>query len=380
MEPGKKIFSILISGFFILFLFLQIINDEFHFSKEKTISKSENRTLAAKPDFIIEKLDPFPKRYEKYYNDHFLFREEMNYYLNYFNYLFFNRSAMPEFCTVGKNGWLFLTLNEKPLYTGKVDFTKVQIDSIIKGLIDRNKWLSDQGIKLYVAIPPVKAEIYPEYLPDDYLHVEGLTSTEKITEAIKKHPEINFIDLVPPLIEGKKNERIYNLYDNHWNSKGAFIAYREIISKIRKDFPSTGYPERDDIIFKDTVHDGGNLATALNLQELLREKDFIPCIKNERGHPAKLAGYKAPPNWEWIFERVWQVDDGKLPKAVVIRDSYTNAMIPFLKENFSKSVYIFDEWQYRFHPEIIKNEKPDLVILIIFEPHLRNLLKPNINN
>ncbi len=375
MERGKRFYAVGISVLFLLLISFPLFNEALQFSKEKTVSKNEKRTLAKKPFFNLAKLDPYPVSYNIYYEDHFPFRSEMIQNYTYFIYKAFGKSNKPSYCVIGKQGWLYLTMNEKPVFTGKMTLKPSEIDSIVQGLEKRARWLAGKGIKFYVTFAPMKAEIYPEYLPAGYTRVKKGTITDKIIKALKDEPFVNFIELKPALLKAKKNDRLYNITDNHWNAKGAFVAYREIIERIKKDFPKTGYPTKTDVTFKDTVIQGGNLAAMLDLAEYLPETDYFPVIKNARARFGKTAGYKFPQLFDGYYEIVKETGDTSLPRALVIRDSFGGAIMPFLDENFSKTVYIFDAWTYGYNREIVENEKPSLVLLIIYEPHIHNLLE-----
>lgn len=76
---------------------------------------------------------------------------------------------------------------------------------------------------------------------------------------------------------------------------------------------------------------------------------------------------------EYEIIKQTNLTDGK--KILVIRDSFASFTIPFLSANFKESVYIFDSWQYKFHQNIIENENPDIVLLLIFEPHIHHILE-----
>ena len=60
----------------------------------------------------------------------------------------------------------------------------------------------------------------------------------------------------------------------------------------------------------------------------------------------------------------------KLPKALIIRDSFTNAIEDKLPESFSNSTLIWDVWCYELNEDIINNEKPDIFLTIIIETNL----------
>jgi alginate O-acetyltransferase complex protein AlgJ len=51
--------------------------------------------------------------------------------------------------------------------------------------------------------------------------------------------------------------------------------------------------------------------------------------------------------------------DASRPRAVVFRDSFGSALIPFLSEHFARALYL---WQYNFDPEVVLAERPTVVI------------------
>jgi hypothetical protein len=63
-----------------------------------------------------------------------------------------------------------------------------------------------------------------------------------------------------------------------------------------------------------------------------------------------------------------------LPRVLVFRDCFTDELIPFLSENFNRTVYVDT---HEFDLEIIKKEKPDIFIHQIIEKFLRALLLEN---
>lgn len=372
-RPGK-IFAIILTALFLCWISLVILNEPLQFYKEARISKSENRTLARKPLFNPGLLDPYPKAYETYFNDHFLFRPQLLRFNTLTNYFLYDKSPAPEDVTIGKRGWLYLAQKEKQVYTGKYMLNNRQIRDIVGELNRRAAVLKQMGTKFYVVFAPMKQVIYPEFLPPDLVHNPSGTVTEKIVEEIRKSGGINYIDLVQPLMEAKKYGRLYNKTDNHWNMLGAYYAYREIAEQIRKDFPAVKLVENSDFSFHDTIVPSGNLAIMTDLSDYMKENDIIPRFKRQRVKAGQKAGYK-PPNNELgdQFELVRVVKDTTLPTALVIRDSFTNALIPFLDETFRKTVYIFDGWHYSENKAIVDGEKPDIVLLIIFEPHISHL-------
>jgi len=374
MERSKKIFAIVLTALFLCWISLLLLNEPFQFYKEQKISKSENRNLARIPFFNPGLLDPYPKAYEAYFNDHFLFRPQILRFNTLTNYFLFHKSPSPNDVAIGKEGWFYLAQKEKKLYTGKYSLTNRQIIDIAWEFKHRTDHLQKKGIKFYVVFAPMKQDIYPEFLPADYIHSPSGTVTEKIVAAMKTCGGINYIDLVKPLMEARKYGRLYYKADNHWNKLGAYFAYREIAKRIREDFPAVKMIESSDVSFRDTLTRSGNLAIMTDLSDYIKEVDILPTLKHQRARTGRNAGYKPPQNdLGDDYELVRETGDVTLPRAVVIRDSFTNALKPYLDETFQKTVYIFDGWNYYENTEIIDHEKPDLVLLIVYEPHIHNV-------
>ena len=55
------------------------------------------------------------------------------------------------------------------------------------------------------------------------------------------------IDLRPALFDAKTRERVYHLTDTHWNERGAFVAYRQIIDALHAQKPAVppAWPRSD---------------------------------------------------------------------------------------------------------------------------------------
>ena len=68
-------------------------------------------------------------------------------------------------------------------------------------------------------------------------------------------------------------------------------------------------------------------------------------------------------------------EDPGLPRALVFRDSFLTAVIPFLSENFQYSKYYWNNWDADTPiAEMIASVRPDIVI----EEVVERLIKRNI--
>jgi hypothetical protein len=111
---------------------------------------------------------------------------------------------------------------------------------------------------------------------------------------------------------------------------------------------------------------GWDLARMMGLDDVITEEDLrlVPVTPRR----AKIVDEdRRDENWNQgrvILER----DDPGLPAAVVFRDSFGSALIPFLAEHFRRSVYL---WQYDFDPQWIEKEKPQVVIWLMTSRRLQ---------
>jgi len=361
---------------FVILLLIPELNSVFGFISDT--ENLENRKLNDRPEFILAKLDPFPEAYEKYYNDHFFMRNFMNKLWSEFSIKYLKKSPSPK-SIIGKNGWLYMTERELETYLAKNLFSKSELDSFVTEISNRVKYLESIGTKYYFVVAPTKYSIYPEYLPNMYQIEQRKTRTDQIINALSDVQGVNIIDLRETLLKHKLDYEMFKHTDNHWNSYGAYFAYREIIDRIRDDFPDVipAYP-LDSFKIEELNVKGGNIATIINGEYIFRET-HQPEIKfiNQKiyeGNPGNYPVTKGFP-YPYEYEKVDSTALQNAPKVLIIRDSFGNALMPFLSANFSESVYIFDAWQYKLNKDIVDNEKPDIFIQLSLECHYHNLLK-----
>ncbi len=377
MKRLAHIYPVILSLFFIGWISIPLIYESFTKSKDAIISKMENRMLARRPLLNLTNLDSYPAAYEKFYNDHFFGRYELI-HLNTLlaGYYLFNRSPVPREVAFGSNGWLYTTNKEREVYDGRYNLPDDYVEAMAAELNERAIAYRKLGITFYVTVVPMKCEIYPEFLPTYYTHSLKPTFTDRVMAVLKKDSLFHLIGLKDALLDAKKTGEVYYRTDNHWNGLGAWYAYSVIINRIRLDFPAIKPLDRADFTFSDYRYAAGNLATLAGLQHFIKELIFLPHPLHARAQETSKFGYRPPPLFGYPaeYEVVRSIPDNSLPRIVVIRDSFFAPLIRLLSENFSRSVYIFDAWKYGPNYDIVLNEKPDIVLLEIFEPNLQNIL------
>ena len=376
MKRTHHIYSIILMAFFFIMISFVMMNELFHFYSPPQVLVMEKRNLSRKPIFNIYKLDLYPAAYNLFYNDRFPFRTKLiSYYAGVISLKLFHRSPYPDKVELGKEGWMYF-VSEGALHKGQFTLSDDQIGQIVAEIHKRAVYYHDKGIKFYMAIPPVKQEIYPEYLPRKYYKLPGKNVTEKIIDLISKDTLVNFVDMKSALLKAKKFGRLYYKTDNHWNALGGYYGYRAVMDRMKQDFPSLHPLETSDFKMQTKVVKGKNMAENMNITDYVQEEDLIPHMKIERAKEGKRKGYKPRPTFPYPqeFEIVREVKNSGIPIVVIVRDSYFYGMMPYIIENFRKTVILYDTFVYGIFDDAIRIEKPDLVFYMIYEPHVPNLI------
>ena len=356
--------NILLASFFIVVISLPLAANLTGTDGADPIA--ENRELAAFPTFdgTWRSLAAFPGDLGRWFDDHFGFRADLVRWDAEGRLFAFDTSASSAVMR-GKDGWLFYAddgatedvAEASPLDAGAVDNWRTTI-------VRERDWLRSRGTSFVFTIPPDKHVIYPEELPDAVGQAGLVSRTDQVLAALADSGVS--VDIRPPLLEAKKHDRLYHLTDSHWNDRGALVAYQAIIDAVRRQRPSVprAWPRSDfEAVSRETR--GRDLAGMLGLTRVLRETDLT--LVPRRPRQARVV---EPPGADPKAEEgllITEIPGSTLPKAVIIRDSFASALVPFLSEHFSRAVYV---WQKDFDATTVKEEQPDVVIHEIVGRHL----------
>src|SRR5262249_5565752 len=100
----------------------------------------------------------------------------------------------------------------------------------------RRDWLAARGIRYLLVIAPDKQTIYPELLPAA-LRPPAASRHDQLLAHLRPHPRVNVLDWREPLRQAKAGEQVYHRTDSHWNERGAFVAYQQILAALSAWFP-----------------------------------------------------------------------------------------------------------------------------------------------
>jgi alginate O-acetyltransferase complex protein AlgJ len=332
--------------------------------------EAENRQLAAFPalDRTWPSIVGWPAGLDAWFQDHFGFRSTLVRWYGISRYYGLRVSPSAEVVR-GKEGWLYYA-DDAGLddYTHDDLLPQGQIDNWRRTVVRARDWCRAHGVAYLFTILPDKHVIYPEYFDDHVLPATPLSRTDQVFTATSDTGVVE--DVRQALLAGKSHDRLYHVTDTHWNDRGAFLAYQQIIDAVHRQVPAVP-PARDRSEFKATSRmlSGRDLAAIIGLKWVIPEEDLqlVPKVP----HAYRVVD---PPG-EWATSGygriVTEIPGSTLPRAVIFRDSYVSALAPYFSEHFSRVVYL---WQYNFDADVVRQEHADVVIQEIVGRHLHNFI------
>jgi len=327
---------------------------------------AENRELAAFPRLTLSPttLTAFGNGFAAWFEDHFGFRARL---VRWHGELrLFGLGVSPSTAVLrGSDGWFFYADDE-----GVEDFTNAHLltaDEITtwrQQIVIARNWCRGHRLAYVFTIAPDKHVLYPEKMPHEVRQLQGTTRADQVLNAVSDTGVA--VDLRPVLFDAKRRERIYQRTDTHWNERGAYAAYEQILQAVRAQQPRVppAWPRAEFAATARDVH-GMDLAGMIGLTRVLREEDLrLQPLRRRQAVVVEPPGETADAE---VGRLVTEIPGSNLPRAVIFRDSFMSAVAPFLSEHFSRAVYL---WRNDFDPASIEAEHPDVVIQEIVGRHL----------
>jgi alginate O-acetyltransferase complex protein AlgJ len=331
----------------------------------------------ALPSLNLRAIGYYRETYERCFNEHFWFRHGLARLNSWTNMKVFGVSPSSRI-VLGRDSWLFyddpndgVSLRD---FRGLALLSEPDLRTMKNNVLELRQSLQKRGVRLLIIVAPNKHTIYPEYLPSHGpgTHRGIVTRLDQIADALKDSG-VDLIDLRKVLLSRKNSPYLlYSRTDTHWNAWGAFTAYEEIMKRV------TGKGLEVDVLrssdFRIECREGpgyGEMASMLGMSGLLHDSQVVmqplkaPSAMNGRASDRRISDPGREPTI------VKETKDRNLAKLVMFGDSFGTALIPYLSESFSRSVYIRTP---DVDLPIIDHEKPDLVILEMSERYLQRLV------
>ena len=304
---------------------------------DRTFSPVENRTLSKMPDFSWSALvdGSYTSRLEKYLEDQFPLRD----------------------------GWMGLK-NRYEYLLGKREFHGVYLcgDRLIHKIEDASraeqniaylqKLTELTDIPVYLGLIPTAAEVYRDQLPAGAENFDQAAYLKKVRESV---PDAVWVDM-EKWMDGASGVSLFYRTDHHWTSAGAWHGYAALMEAMGEPSEPLGTPETVSEDFYGTLYSSsgvhwlapdtieryvsGEGVTVENFEKGETHGLYVDSFLEEKDKYASFLGGNTP---LYIIRNPEAASEEKL---LVVRDSYSDAMAPFLSQYFAE-IHLVDLRYYR---------------------------------
>ena len=310
-----------------------------------------------------------------WFQAHFAFRQEYVTANAMLRAALFQESAA-ERVIMGTDGWLYYR-DSLADYQGTDLLSDRALYDIAHTAAMTQEYCGLLGIRYLFALAPNKATLYPEHMPYFVRHKASEQSNRSRLEAFMEAERVSYLDLAKTLEESAKEESpaitaeaavgtelaveetadvtesavaaegvdgteavdaaeavggrpnpgaLYHKRDSHWTAQGAAIAADAILNRLEiphRDYAKASYTVRKEF--------DGDLERMLFPAAAALEEDVFY-------EPAPAYGYTEPVESTFDFY-IHTVSGGAGKSLVMYRDSFGNAILPFLAEAWETAFF-----------------------------------------
>lgn len=342
----KKKSDYIIVVLFLVFIYgIAIAN---FLKEDKSYSEMENRMLAQEPELKLSDIvsGEYMEDYETYITDQFVARDT-----------FVNIKSISE-KALGKR------INND-VYYGKDGYLMEQFVSVDEELLEKNvkaigNFAEKTSAEILLAIIPGSVEINREklsaYMPD----LNQKEMIQQIYSSVSEHG-VACVDMYSSLWENRE-EALYYRTDHHWTSLGAYYgyqAYAEAVGLIPAELDKYTEKVRSEEFYGTLYSKVGafwikpdSISTYVDEDGI--EVEHIEGKTSQTGGLYDLSKLSGKDKYSMFLggnQPLAIIKTGKqnLPKLLVIRDSYSDSLAPFLTEHYSE-IYM---WDFRYNKESV---------------------------
>ena len=340
----------------------------FIFSPKPDYSSTENRYLQTSPEVTAEKLlsGDFGSAVETFFADSFPQRNTWVGLNAYTALAVGNNGASGVYNC--KNGYLI----NKPVSIEN------NLDKNIGAVADFAKSINTPTTVMLV---PSTGYIVDDVLPTFHDKYNDDEDISKISSTLSKD-KIGFVDLRERFkSEYKNGSQLYYKTDHHWTTKGAYTGYQELCkalgitpiddSTLKKDsypdfygttYSSSGFwltppdnieiwnnPKNSDRNISVKITEGANIKTSGSMY-------FTDHLKEDDKYPVFIDGNHA-------LTEITNTN-AKNGTILLIKDSFSHSLAPFLAENYSKVVLVDLRYYKESVSDLVTTYNPEQVVVL----------------
>ncbi len=307
-------------------------------------SEVENRYLQQFPEFTLDEFifGDFTTDFEKYTSDQFFMRDS-----------WITIKAATELASGKKEN--------NSVYYGEngvlvEEFIAPTAEKNLSDIEQINAFVESLDIPVYLSIIPGAVEIWAEKLPENAPN----DSQKAMIDEFYSNTTANTVDMYSALY-AQKNEYIFYQTDHHWTSLGAYYGYTAIAEAMGfKANPLENYiVDTVSTEFLGTTYStsGFTWVGADKIETFVPEYEGLKITNYSTGVPVESPMYdtsylEKKDKYAMFFGGVTpllEIETGNSdePTLLILRDSYTDSLSPFLLDHFSK-ISIIDLRYYNY--------------------------------
>ena len=339
-------------GVFMCLFFILLCVPVLHIS-DATKSDTENRMLATRPTLFVDGTinNKFGTEFDAWFNDRFFGRTALVALNDTLAHS--GGDSGNDMVLIEEDNWLFLR-DGLSGYTNYKQFSDTEMQKMSKYLVDINNWCKQHNKKFVFVIAPDKNKIYGEHISVvNKFRPDEQSSTAQFRQYLLEHTDVTMLYLRDILLAHKPDGLLYYKNDTHWNSYSAYLGYLQIMDFLKhQPIQPVSYQTEHRCI--------GDLTRMMT--SIPQDCDSIytkPIITNN----AVCTPYRD-------MEDLHCTNNQGQGRIFVLRDSFANAMSPFLNATYNMTDY---KWRYNLQKsdlKYIQDSNVDTVMLIMVERKL----------
>lgn len=287
-------------------------------------SSSENRTLAEFPQIKTEEgiNVQWLSDAGEYFQDHFAFRNELVTANALINGKILGTSTASGVIQ-GTDGWLYYKDSLED-YLGENLLEDRSLYNISHILSLMQEYLAEKNVQFAFTVAPNKNSLYDANMP--YYDSCKVSDNKNLINLRKylKNENVSYVDLYEPL--AKADEILYHKRDSHWNNKGAALASDLLLEGLGKEHES--YTDETYTVKTDFTGD---------LDEMLYPLATTP---EDEIYYDRQTTFAYVGEVESNFDpRITTVNPVKTGSLVMYRDSFGNALLPFMADAYGNAYF-----------------------------------------
>ena len=356
----KQKISIIFIALFCIMLSLPLLFTNY----KKSVSETENRTLAAFPKLMKdgERNDAWTSEFTDWFGDHLGFRDQLIGTYAKAQFYAFDRTLNYSDLYIGEKGELLGFTKDMILDYQRLDRrTEEELVQLGNSYQNISDWLKEQGIQFYYVQCYDKHSIIEQDRMKKGMHpVVEESKTDQLVRYLQENTDITILPLKQCMLDADESYVTYSKWGDpwHWSQRGGIIAYREIMNMLNQNNQDSIRVLSDDD-FNITYTDQG-MTISSSLHQVDMEENFVMKERqNYLDQDVDMGTFGSDDR-----NHVWKNSSAASDKKILIYgDSYMNTyIIDYVAESFQETWGIRLEHITEFD-EAIKMAKPDIVIL-----------------